>query len=90
MAAVVCELQAGDVLVVATEHGQQFTCGHLDQSKDRNHTPELTGQKRRCSDQAETLDHLPHFREMEKLTDLPQINGLGNSGSQEQSIRRGV
>lgn len=36
MAAVVRELQAGDVLVVATEHGQQFTCGHLDRQVRRD------------------------------------------------------
>lgn len=40
MAAVVCELQTGDVLIVTTEDRQQLTCGHLNQSENRRYTPE--------------------------------------------------
>lgn len=37
MAAVVRELQAGDVLIVTTEHRQQFTCGYLNQGTEIIH-----------------------------------------------------
>lgn len=33
MAAVICELETGDILVVPTEDRQQSTCGHLNQSE---------------------------------------------------------
>lgn len=35
MAAVVCELQTGNILIVTTEDTQQLTCGHLNQSQRR-------------------------------------------------------
>lgn len=36
MTAVICELQASDVLVVTTEDREQPTCGHLNRSHMRN------------------------------------------------------
>ncbi|PWA19963.1 hypothetical protein CCH79_00020273 [Gambusia affinis] len=74
MAAVVGELQACDVLIVSTEHRQQLTCAHLDQSEHivYKHT------------QRSAEAHCYHGNQW---AHLPQVDRLSDSCSEESPVR---
>lgn len=70
MAAVGGEAQAGDVLVVTAEHGQQRTCRHLDRSQ-RLASVEGVG---------------PRGAEPGRSSHLPQVEGVGHGGDQVEAV----